>query len=76
MNIYVYAYRYIDDEIQGKGASVSDYLSLAANPGIYFIRFLHDGEWAVLEIDDSGSYSYLRKLDVPEEVKLHHLLTN
>ena len=75
-SIYVYIYSYIDNEIQGKGIGIHDYLSLAADsPGIYY-KYDYNGEWSVLEVTDFGSYNTLHNLEVPKEVKIHHLLTN
>lgn len=75
MNIFVYIYRYIDDEIQGKGMTIHDYLSLAADsPGIYY-KYDYNGEWTVLEVTEFGSFNTLHKGEVPNEVKIHHLLT-
>ena len=76
MSVYAYVYSYRDGEIQGKGMSVDDYLSLAASPGIYFIRFIYDEEWSVIEVTRYGSYNTLPREEVPNEVKLRHLLTN
>lgn len=73
MSIYAYVYRYGVEGIQGKGMSVNGYLSLAAIPGIYFV---YNGIWSVLEVNDYGSFNTLHKLEVPNEVKIHHLLTN
>lgn len=73
MTVFVYVYKYSDDEIQGKGIGIHEYLSLAASPGIYFI---YNGEWTVLEVNDYGSFNTLHREEVPNEVKIHHLLTN
>ena len=76
MTPYAYVYSYRDSEIHGKGMSSNEYLSLVANPGIYFIRFIYNEEWSVLQITEFGTYNALNNLEVPKEVKLHHLLTN
>lgn len=75
MSIFAYVYNYIGDEIQGKEMSITEFLSLLANPGIYY-KYDHNGEWSVLEVKDYGSFITLHRSGVPNEIKLHHLLTN
>lgn len=78
MSIYAYVYSYREGEIQGKGMDVGEYLSLSASPGIYFTfctLFNYKGEWSVLEVTRYGTYNTLPREEVPNEVKIHHLLT-
>lgn len=73
--IHAYIYKYVDNEIQGKGMSVTEYLYLTAKPGIYY-KYDHNGDWTVLEITGFGNYNTLHRAEVPNEVKIYHLLTN
>lgn len=76
MTIYAYVYSYRDSEIQGRGMSMIEYsLTLAAKPGIYY-KYDYNGDWSVLLVTDHGIYNTLHNLEVPKEVKIHHLLTN
>ena len=75
MSIYVYVYSYRDSEIQGRGMSMNEYISLSAKPDIYY-KYDYNGEWTVLEVTDYGTYNTLHRAEVPNEVKIHHLLTN
>lgn len=73
IRLFAYVYRYVDVELHGGGLSLHEYLSLSANPGIYYA---FNGKWSVLDVTNFGSYNTLNHLEVPNEVKIHHLLTN
>ena len=73
-HVFAYVYRYKDSEIQGKGIGIHDYLSLSNSPGIYY-KYDYNGKWSVLQVTDYGTFNTLHNLEVPKEVKLHHLLT-
>lgn len=72
MPIFAYVYSYKGDEIHGGGMNTHDYLSLSARPGIYY---RYKSVWKVLKVTNFGSFTTLHREEVPNEVKIHHLLT-
>ena len=75
VRVFAYVYKYVGVELQGRRISLQEYLSLSDSPGIYY-KYDYNGEWTVLEVTEFGSFNTLHKGEVPNEVKIHHLLTN